>query len=451
MVALKYFGTDGIRGRVGSEIMDESFLERVGNALGAYLRERHPQGDVHVVLGRDTRASGKSLEAAFIKGILPWGIDVDLLGIVPTPALAFWVDEIEADNGVMITASHNPASDNGIKFFNAHGKKQPIEKELRIDALIDSNPQPEGIFREGKVLDHDDAVEVYVNHVLEIMPKGSLQGWTVVLDTANGAGYKTSRLALEELGVEVIQLGDKPDGENINKSCGSEFPDLLVKEVKRSSARVGIAHDGDADRVLFCDENGEVVPGEQLLGIIALHALREDYLEKDTLVTTVQSNLGLDKALIAEGGKVVRSDVGDRNVIYKMRELECNIGGESSGHIILKDYTWAGDGLVGAIKIMRIMHETGKSLADLRKDIPLVPSLMESIRVQAKKPMESLGHLTKAIQAIEEELGEDGRLLVRFSGTEPKIRLLVESVDASQLKPIMKRLKDAVSLDLEVV
>lgn len=450
MVAFKYFGTDGIRGKVGSDTMNEDFLERVGNALGAYLRERHPSGDVHVVLGRDTRESGESFEKAFIKGILPWGVDVDCLSVVPTPAVAFWVDELEADNGIMITASHNPSTDNGIKFFNAHGKKQPVEKELTIDQLIDSGPIPGENFSMGKVLMHENAVDVYVEHVLEMMPRGALAGWKIVLDTANGASVETGRRAFEALGVDVVAIGDSPNGKNINDGVGSEHPATLVKAVKSSGARLGVAFDGDGDRVLLCDENGEIVPGEQLLGVMALHILREHDLSEDTFVTTIQSNLGFDRAVVAAGGKVIRSEVGDRNVIYKMLECDSNIGGESSGHIILREYAWAGDALVAAIKVFKVLLESKRTLADLRKEIPMVPSLMESIRVKEQKPLEGLVNLNIAIKEIEGELGKDGRLLVRYSGTEPKIRLLVEAVDSSALQPIMQRLKAAVGEDLEV-
>lgn len=446
---LKYFGTDGIRGSVKDK-MTPAFMKRVGRGLGRYLRERHPEGDVHLIVGRDTRASGEALEKALLDGLEPYGVSVDCLGVIPTPAVPYWIDELEADNGVMITASHNLAEDNGIKFFDAHGRKQTTEKEKWIEELIDKElPLPEEK-KEGEIIYHENGVESYVEHLFQIVPKGRFNGWRIVLDTANGAATMTSAAYLNALGAELIQVGACPDGYNINDGVGSEHPEAMATEVMRSGARLGIAHDGDGDRVVMCDEDGDIVPGDQLLGILALDALRRNALKKKTLITTVQSNIGLDKAVEAAGGEVIRVDVGDRNVLYKLIEIDGSIGGEPTGHIILRNHTKSADGLIVAVRVMEIMLQTEKRLAALRKEIPLLPQVTANLDVKEKKAWETLVALNKAVKEVEADLGEAGRVLVRYSGTEPKIRLLVEGEDEEAIEKGLKQLKQAAKQDLEV-
>jgi len=450
-MALKYFGTDGIRGPIKDRMTPE-FMKRVGRGLGRYLRERHPDGEVHLIVGRDTRASGDALEKALLDGLAPYGISVDCLGVIPTPAVSYWIDELEADNGVMITASHNPATDNGIKFFNAHGRKQTPEREERIEQLMDEKlPSPEER-KEGEIIYHDDGEESYVEHLFQIVPKGRFAGWRVVLDTANGATAMTSAIYLKALGAELIQIGAKPDGYNINDGVGSEYPEVMAKQVVQSGAHLGIAHDGDGDRVVMCDEEGAIVPGDQLLGILALDALRHNALKKKTLVTTIQSNLGLDKAVKAAGGEVVRVDVGDRNVLYKLIEIDGNLGGEPTGHILLKDHAKSADGIIVAVKVMEIMSQREKRLADLRSEIPLLPQVTADLAIKEKKAWEKLLALREAIKEVEANVeGSGGRVLARYSGTESKVPLLVEGEDEEMIKKGLDQLKQAAKKDLEVI
>lgn len=450
---LKYFGTDGIRGIVDGPTMNLEFIRKFGIALARYLRIRHPQGEVHLVIGRDTRESSETFEKIIAEVVCPYGINVDILGVVPTPAVSFWVDELEGDNAVMITASHNNASYNGVKIFNAHGEKQLMDKEEMLEALIDQEVPPDEVlnYKKCEYVFLQEAVQGYVENVCKVMPKGSLKGWKILLDCANGAAYKTSHLAFDYFGAELTLRGITPNGKNINDGVGSEFPDEFAKAFKESGALIGIAHDGDGDRIIMCDENGEIVPGDQLLGIVALHALRKDELKKKTFVATIQSNRGLDIAIEKAGGTVIRSNVGDRNLFQKMEEVKSNIGGESSGHIIFADYSKTGDGLLAAIKIIEAMRDTGRKLSDLRQDIPLLPQLTESFQIEEKRNMEDMISLQSVVRELQDSLGPDGRVLVRYSGTEPKIRLMVEGPDEGKITKGMEALKNAVKRELKVV
>lgn len=449
----KYFGTDGIRGLVGGPTMNEEFVRKFGIALARYLRIRHPKGEVHLVIGRDTRESSEAFQKIIAEVVCPYGINVDILGVVPTPAVSFWVDELEGDNALMITASHNDALYNGIKVFNGHGEKQLEDKEEMLEALIDEEVPADELmnYKKCEYVFLEEGVRGYVDNVLKAMPRGSLRGWKILLDCANGAAYETSRLAFEELGATLVLRGVAPNGQNINKEVGSEYPDLFVKAVKESAATIGIAHDGDGDRVIMCDEDGEIVPGDQLLGILALHALAKGELAKKTFVATIQSNRGLDLAIEKAGGVVVRSKVGDRNLFQKMEEVKSNMGGESSGHIIFADYSKTGDGLLAAIKVIEAMKDSGRKLSDLRKDIPLLPQLVKSLKVEGRRRMEEMPVLEEVIKSLQALLGHEGRVLVRFSGTEPKIRLLVEGPDEEVVARSMKVLKEAVHKELKVI
>lgn len=449
----KYFGTDGIRGLVGGPTMNEAFIRKFGIALARYLRIRHPKGEVHLVIGRDTRESSEAFQKIIAEVVCPYGINVDILGVVPTPAVSFWVDELEGDNALMITASHNDASYNGIKVFNGHGEKQLSDKEEMLEKLIDEEVPADELmnYKKCEYVFLQEGVQGYVDNVLKTMPRGALRGWKILLDCAHGAAYETSRMAFEALGASLVLRGISPDGNNINDGVGSEYPEDFVKAVKESGAVIGIAHDGDGDRVIMCDEEGEIVPGDQLLGILALQALAKGELAKKTFVATIQSNRGLDIAIEKAGGTVVRSNVGDRNLFQKMEEVKSNMGGESSGHIIFADYSKTGDGLLAAIKVIEAMKSSGRKLSDLRRDIPLLPQLTENLKIEEKKKMDEMPVLGEVVKSLQSLLGKEGRVLVRYSGTEPKIRLLIEGPDEEVIAKGMKVLKEAVYSELKVI
>ncbi|MEM8550296.1 MAG: phosphoglucosamine mutase, partial [Verrucomicrobiota bacterium] len=349
-----------------------------------------------------------------------------------------------------ITASHNPAPDNGFKLFDNRGLKFTLKAEKEIETFIEAQGEPGDIADQACGYDYDGR-NVYINTMKSQLHQHAIQGWKIVLDTANGATYQTSPEVLSHFGADLVIIGDQPDGSNINDGVGSENPKSLGQAVVREKAVMGIAHDGDGDRLVLCDEAGAVVDGDQLLGIIALHALRKGKLNKETLVTTVQSNYGLDKCLREAGGVVERVAVGDRNVLLKMLELEVNIGGENSGHIIFTDHAMAGDGLLAAIKVIEVMLETGKKLSVLRQQVSLFPQAQTNLMVAEKLPLEDCGHLQEAIMDIGRELAEHGRTLVRYSGTESKLRLLVEAEDPKAKDDSLKRLIKAAKRDLQVI
>jgi phosphoglucosamine mutase len=446
----KYFGTDGIRGPVGGDLINTDVAYRLGSALGRYLTDLKPDLPLNAVIGRDTRLSGPALADALIQGLNKHGVYVHDLGVVPTPTIAQSLLEQQADLGIAVTASHNPASDNGIKLFDGCACKLNDEEEARIEALVDAEPKAPADLPMAKSFPLD-AAAFYINYVRSLMDQHCLAGWKVVLDLANGATSETTPAVFARWGAELILIGDHPDGENINKGVGSEHPELLSAAVVKHGANLGIAHDGDGDRLVVCDETGAVVDGDTLLGLFAIYALRAGALKSDTLVATIQSNLGLDHAVREAGGKVERSDVGDRNVARVMREIGANVGGESSGHIIFSDFATTGDGLLAAVKLIDLMCQSKKPLSELRKEIRLFPQATANLRVVEKKPLASLEALNRTIAAIEKDFGEDGRVLVRYSGTEPKIRLLVEGKDEKRVIDALKDLEKAVCFDLDVI
>ncbi|MCF7760634.1 MAG: phosphoglucosamine mutase, partial [Cephaloticoccus sp.] len=367
--------------------------------------------------------------------------------VLPTPAVSRAVKHSGADLGVVITASHNPASDNGIKFFGPGGLKLTDADELAIEqhlgaamAHIDLPPK-----------DTSTATADYIGAMTELLPGKSLVGWKIVLDTANGATVSTSPVVLRALGAEVVALGDAPDGHNINAGVGSEFPLILSETVLKTGAKLGIAHDGDGDRCVLCDELGGVLDGDEILTILAVHALKQNRLPGKTLVITVQSNLGVDAALSVHGGKVLRTAVGDRYVIEQMLATGVTLGGESSGHIICADVATTGDGLVAALKVMEVMLATGLALSELRKCLHKFPQLTAGLRVAEKRNLTSCPSLTATIHALEAELGARGRVLVRYSGTEAKLRLLVEGPSQAIIEGAMSRLDFAARTDLVVL
>ena len=440
----KYFGTDGVRGPYGGPVVNEGFASRLGYAAAAWLRSRGATG--RVLIGRDTRFSGAPLEAALARGLAAAGAEPVSLGILPTPAVSRAVRVQRAALGVVITASHNPAEDNGIKFFGAAGVKLTDNEELAIEAQLPS--EPVGVAAQFEAI---DGVADYLATMTSILPAQALKQWRVVLDTANGATCATSPTVLRALGADVIGLGNSPDGHNINAGVGSEHPEKLAARVTAESARLGIAHDGDGDRCVLCDERGEVLDGDEILTLLALHALERGALPRKTLVVTVQSNLGVDAAVTAAGGRVLRTAVGDRYVIERMLAEGATLGGESSGHVICSEIAPTGDGLVAALKVIEVMVATGKPLSELRRALKKFPQLSAAVKVREKKPLESLPKLRGEIASLERELGDKGRVLVRWSGTEPKLRLLVEGPTDEIVKSGMERLKAAAKSELEVV
>ena len=445
-----YFGTDGVRGPYGGPVVNEAFFGRIGAAAARWLESR----GVHAgkaVIGRDTRASGPSLACAIGAGLARGGARPFSVGIVPTPAVSRAASLGGAALGVAITASHNPASDNGVKFFGADGAKLTDEDEGAIEAFI-GPPGVPGPSRAGDdELAGESVLESYINAAARILPPGSLRGWRIALDTANGATCASTPAVFCALGAEIACIGDRPDGLNINEGVGSEHPDGLAKLVLSSGARLGVAHDGDGDRCVLCDELGQVLDGDEVLAILATHALAHGTLAMKTLVVTVQSNLGLDRAVEAAGGRVVRSAVGDRYVAEMMRAEGALLGGESSGHILSLDLSPTGDGLAASLKTAAVMAQTGRPLSELRKILRKFPQLSAALSVRERKPVESLPGLSGAIRALEKELGSSGRVLVRYSGTEPKLRLLVEGPTEAAVQSGIGRLSAAARAELDVI
>ncbi|QYM80182.1 phosphoglucosamine mutase [Horticoccus luteus] len=438
----QFFGTDGVRGPYGGPVVNEVFAWRLGFAAAQWAGR---SGEA--LLGRDTRASGEKLLRAVAAGLRAGGMTPADLGVAPTPAVARAVRMRRAPLGVVITASHNPAEDNGIKFFGPGGVKLTDADEVAIEQQLPAEA--------GEALTVDcapiDAVKGYVAAATDLLPRGSLAGWSIVLDTANGATCGTSAAVLRALGAKVTAIGGEPDGHNINAQVGSEHPEQLAARVTETGARIGIAHDGDGDRCVLCDERGQILDGDEILAILATDMLACRGLAARTLVVTVQSNLGVDAAIMAAGGRAVRTPVGDRYVIERMRAEGSNLGGESSGHIICSDTSPTGDGLVAALKIVEVMIATGRRLSDLRRVLRKFPQRTAALRVQEKKPLETLPALSQAIATLEKQLGERGRLLVRYSGTEAKLRLLVEGPDEATVRAGLAALEAGARADLVVL
>lgn len=447
---MKYFGTDGIRGRFGETPLTEAFAQKLGYALGQWMQQRLGAGPKRVLIGRDTRASGIVLEHALCEGLKRFEGEVVSLGVVPTPAMSFQVRAQEADLGVVLTASHNPHTDNGIKLFDRGGIKLMPDDEIAIEAAVDKAPEslPESVL--AKVI-KQEGLNGYLEAVLSLLPAGALKGLKVVIDTAHGATCQTTPKVLAQLGAEVVAFGGEPDGHNINEGVGSGHPERLCQKVLKAKADLGIAHDGDGDRVVICDERGERIPGDVLLMLLGEDAIACNTLKNKVLVATIQSNLALDRTIEAAGGTVVRTPVGDRNVLHTMREHGSNLGGENSGHIIVYDVAPCGDGLVAALKLLAIRVRSGKPLSSLWAGCTLFPQLSKNLKVLEKEPLESLSSLKEAIVLVERSLEGKGRVLIRYSGTEPKIRLLVEAETDASVGPAMELLEVAVRKDLDVL
>jgi phosphoglucosamine mutase len=432
----RYFGTDGVRGRFGEEPITPAFAEKLGRALV------HSLGGAPVVaIGRDTRGSGPALEEALVRGIISAGGSAKLLGVLPTPGVAAFVVEHGLDAGTVISASHNPAKDNGIKFFSRDGFKLPDETEARIESLLDEATAPE---KEGSAAAVSTAVDDYVAHALHSLPRDfKLHGLKIAVDCANGAASITTPAALRALGAEVVAFHVSPDGMNINSGCGSTEADEISRLAKENGAQVGLSHDGDADRLLLCDETGDPLDGDELLAIAGLDLLARGELPGNTIVATVMSNLGLDELFESHGGKVVRAAVGDRYVLEAMRSGGFVLGGEQSGHMIFLRHGTTGDGLVSALQILRVMKDSGRPLSELRRVLQKYPQAQRAVTVKSKPPMDELPAVRAAIKAAQEALAPRGRVLVRYSGTEPKARILMEGRDATLLEKHADAVADA--------
>ena len=439
----KIFGTDGVRGTANIEPVTAETALKLGRAAAHVFKNLEAQsrgrGKHKIVIGKDTRLSGYMLENAISSGILSMGVDVVFIGPLPTPGVAYVTRSLRADAGIVITASHNPYTDNGIKFFRADGYKLDDKIEDQIEDLVftgeieNVRPSSEQI---GRAVRIDDALGRYIEFTKASFPKQvTLEGVKIVLDCGHGASYKSSPSVLRELGAEVIVFNNQPDGTNINRDCGSMHPEAMCRKVVEHGAHLGIAHDGDADRVLLCDETGKLIDGDDIMAIAALEMLAAGSLAGKTLVATVMSNAGLEAAITAAGGKMLRTNVGDKNVIDEMLRHKFNFGGEQSGHLIFRDYASTGDGLVAALQILRIMKAKQTPLSQLAKCWTRFPQLVTNVKVREKKPVAQLPDVTKLVAEAEKELAaQGGRLLLRYSGTEPKIRLLVEGRDAAALK-----------------
>jgi phosphoglucosamine mutase len=439
----KIFGTDGVRGTANVEPVTAETALKLGRAAAQVFKNLEHQsrgrGRHKIVIGKDTRLSGYMLENAISSGILSMGVDVLFIGPLPTPGVAYATRSLRADAGIVITASHNPYADNGIKFFRADGYKLDDKIEDEIENLVFSGkienirPTADAI---GKAVRIDDALGRYIEFAKASFPRGlTLEGLRIVVDCAHGAAYKSTPCVLRELGAEVIVFGNQPDGMNINQDCGSMHPEAICRKVVEHKAQLGIAHDGDADRVLLCDEKGNLIDGDDIMAIAALDMLAQKTLAEKTLVTTVMSNAGLEAAVKSAGGRVIRTAVGDRNVIDEMLRHGFNFGGEQSGHLIFRDFGTTGDGLVAALQILRIVKARQTPLSKLAKCWTRFPQLITNVRVREKKPFEQLDGVDQLVGEAGVELKKQGgRLLLRYSGTEPKARLLLEGRNAATLK-----------------
>ena len=439
----KLFGTDGIRGTANVHPMTPEVALALGRAIAYVFRQR--KGERHqILIGKDTRLSGYMFEDALAAGICSMGVNVIQVGPVPTPALAFLTRDMRCNAGVMITASHNPYQDNGIKFFAADGFKLPDDVEARIERLIatgevaDVSVPPDEVGQAARI---EDARGRYTVHLKNTFPRDlTLEGMRIVIDCANGAGYRVGPTALRELGAEVFEIGCEPNGRNINEECGSLFPERSAAKVRELRADVGIALDGDADRVILIDERGEILDGDMLMWLCARDMQARGTLAGGGVVATVMSNLGLETALTKLGLDMLRAPVGDRYVVEDMRKGGYNLGGEQSGHILVLDHATTGDGLMSALQVLALMARSGEPLSTLNADFERFPQVMVNIAVAEKRPLESLTGFQESVAQVEQELGDEGRVLIRYSGTENKARVMVEGRNESRVHELANEL-----------
>jgi len=432
------FGTDGIRGVANRDPMTAEMALRLGQAVAQ--RFRHAERPGRIVIGKDTRLSGYMLESALQAGIVSAGADVMLVGPLPTPGIAFITWSMRADAGVVISASHNPYQDNGIKIFAADGFKLPDDVEADLERRMEAigggddgtRAAPDAI---GKAVRIDDAVGRYVQFLKHALPKTlTLEGTKIVVDCSNGAAYHVAPQVFRELGAEVIEQNVAPDGRNINRGCGALHPEGMAAEVRRSGAQLGVALDGDADRLILSDENGQIVDGDQVMAVLGTRMLRQRQLPAQTVVATVMSNLGLERALATEGGKLLRTAVGDRYVVEAMREGGLTLGGEQSGHIIFLDHATTGDGIVAALRVLAVMVAERRPLSELARVMTRYPQVLLNFAVAHKRPLEEMPAVQRLIARVERDLGTEGRIVVRYSGTESKARVMIEGTSESGIR-----------------
>lgn len=443
----QFFGTDGVRAVANRHPMTPEFVMRLGQAAAAVLVDPSLSTRPRCVIGRDTRASGEMFEAALAAGLNSAGVDVVLAGQVPTPAVALLAAQTGASFGIVVSASHNPFHDNGVKLLHGNGRKLSDQTEIAIERIVLGNEKesvrPEG--RDiGRITRMSDAVERYVAHAVSSMGGVRLDGMQVALDNAHGAASYTSALALEQLGADVLVFHSEPDGFNINENCGCTHGEEMERIIAQTKAHAGVAHDGDADRILLCDENASALDGDELMAIAAASMLRKGTLKHNTVAVTIMSNFGFDDLVSGLGGRVIRTGVGDRYVLEVMNERGLNLGGEQSGHIIFGDWATTGDGLIAGLQILRIMKETGEPLSELRKCLKKFPQASRNLRVRSKPAVSELKEAQKIIKETEKKLGDYGRVLLRFSGTEPLIRLLIEGRDVEYLEAQADKIASAV-------
>lgn len=448
---MKLFGTDGIRGTANEFPITPEVAMQVGRAIARVLAAKNGAGH-RVVIGKDTRVSGQMLESALTAGLMSEGATVLLASVLPTPAAAYLTQELSCDAGVMLTASHNPFHDNGIKIFGPDGFKLGDELEAQIEALIagETLKAPSAGVQVGSLQELERGAAQYITFVKKAVGSTRLDGLKVVFDGANGSGYEVGPRIFQELGAEVLSVGVEPDGQNINRDCGSLHPELTAAKVKEFGADLGICLDGDADRLALVDATGEVVNGDCLLCLAALALQRRGQLDGDTLVATVMSNLGLKEALAKKGIALETTAVGDRNVLERMREKGFSLGGENSGHVIFSHYATTGDGILGALQILTEMKSTGKSLAELADCMEIFPQKLVNLAVAEKPPLEDITGLTKLIDAAESTMGDNGRVLVRYSGTEKKIRVMVEAREREMMENWCGQLVELVENEIGV-
>jgi len=440
----RLFGTDGVRGVANIEPMTAETAVQLGRGI-AYLF-KNAQRRHKIVVGKDTRLSGYMIENALTAGICSMGVDVLLVGPLPTPGIAFITPSMRADAGVVISASHNPFQDNGIKFFSRDGFKLPDELEMKIEELISEGsidslrPTASEV---GKAFRINDAAGRYIVFLKNTFPRTlSLDGLKIVLDCSNGAAYKVAPAVFRELGAELVTLGVEPDGENINLNCGSLHPELISKTVKEKKADLGIAFDGDADRVVFVDENGELVDGDHIMAICAAEMIKNRKLKKNTLVTTVMSNMGLDITLKKLVGKVVKTAVGDRYVVEEMVRNGYNLGGEKSGHIVFLDHNTSGDGILSALQVLAVMKINNRRLSELARIMEPLPQVLLNVKVREKKDIDDIPEIASKIKNTKKRLGDKGRVLVRFSGTELIFRIMLEGEDQDEISAMAEEIAD---------
>ncbi len=441
----RLFGTDGIRGKANHYPMTPDLVLRLGQAIGLYFKKRYPHP--RILIGKDTRRSGYMLEQALCSGICSVGVDVSFLGPLPTPGIAYLTRGMRACAGIVISASHNPFDDNGIKIFSSDGYKLPDDIEDHLESMLvkledHTNDGPTGMSI-GRAKRIDDAIGQYAVFLKEQFPKHlTLEGLRIVLDCANGAGYRVAPKVFEELGAELFLLGNAPNGSNINENCGALHPNKLSDHVRLYKADIGLALDGDADRLIIADDRAELVDGDQIMAIAGTHLMREGKLRGNVIVSTIMSNMGLDIAMSKVGGKVVRTKVGDRYVVEAMRQGNYNLGGEQSGHLIFRDCSTTGDGILAALKLLEVVVGTQTQVSQLKKCMDVLPQVLRNLRVKHKVPVEDMPAVAALIKKIESELGHSGRVLFRYSGTENVARIMIEGDDKQKIEALAEELAD---------